>query len=122
MSATGKERVASDVLSNPDGSFTVFAPTDAAFAEISNITSTLSAAQISSVLTYHVIADRIYSTDLANGAAPATVNGETLTVNIGEDGVSLTDAGDDDASVIQVNVNGTNGVIHVIDKVLIPTL
>jgi transforming growth factor-beta-induced protein len=111
-----------DVLSNPDGSFTVFAPTDAAFAEISNITSTLSAAQISSVLTYHVIADRIYSTDLANGAAPATVNGETLTVNIGEDGVSLTDAGDDDASVIQVNVNGTNGVIHVIDKVLIPTL
>jgi transforming growth factor-beta-induced protein len=111
-------------ISDEDGSFTIFAPTDAAFAEISSVTGTLTDAQISSVLTYHVIADRIYSTDLADGVEPATVNGQTLKVNIAEGVVTLTDNDNSnvDATVIQVNVNGTNGVIHVIDKVLIPTL
>ncbi len=113
-----------NAISDADGSFTIFAPTDAAFAEISSVTSGLTDAQITTVLQYHVIADRIYSTDLADGVEPATVSGQTLTVNIGESGVTITDkdATNDDATVIQVNVNGTNGVIHVIDKVLIPTL
>lgn len=113
-----------DAISDENGSFTIFAPTDAAFAEIASVTSTLSDTQISSVLTYHVIADRIYSTDLADGVEPATVNGETLKINISEGAVTITDKNMDsmDATVIQVNVNGVNGVIHVIDKVLIPTL
>ena len=117
----------SDVLnaiSAADGSFTVFAPTDAAFAEIAAVTGTLSAAQISKVLTYHVIGARVYSTDLADGIEPATVNGETLKVNINDGAVTISDKDTNnmDATVVQVNVNGTNGVIHVIDKVLIPTL
>ncbi len=108
-----------------DGPYTIFAPTDAAFAEIEDVTATLTDAQISDVLSYHVVASRIYSTDLTDGASPATVNGQNITVNLGEN-VTITDSetGEltSDATVIQVNVNGTNGVIHVIDKVLVPEL
>lgn len=113
-----------DAISDADGNFTIFAPTDAAFDEISAVTATLSNEQISKVLTYHVIGSRIYSTDLINGAEPATVNGEKLKVNINDGVVTLTDKdqASADAKVITVNVNGKNGVIHVIDKVLIPTL
>ena len=113
-----------DAISNENGSFTIFAPTDAAFAEISAVTSTLTSAQISEVLKYHVIGSRIYSTDLSDGVEPATVNGQTLKVNLAESGVTISDQDmtNTDATVIQVNVNGTNGVIHVIDKVLIPSL
>jgi uncharacterized surface protein with fasciclin (FAS1) repeats len=55
---------------------------------------------------------------------PNTVAGQTLTVNIAEGAVTISDKDETntDATVIQVNVNGVNGVIHVIDKVLIPTL
>lgn len=108
-----------------DGPYTVFAPTDAAFAEISDVTATLTDAQISEVLKYHVVAARVYSTDLSDGLAPATVNGQTVTINIG-DGVTITDTETAlmtaDATVIDADVNGTNGVIHVIDKVLVPVL
>jgi transforming growth factor-beta-induced protein len=113
-----------NAISDENGSFTIFAPTDAAFEEISAVTATLTDAQISTVLSYHVIADRIYSTDLADGVMPNTVAGQTLTVNIAEGAVTISDKDETntDATVIQVNVNGVNGVIHVIDKVLIPTL
>jgi transforming growth factor-beta-induced protein len=84
----------------------------------------LTDAQVSTVLSYHVIADRIYSTDLTDGVMPNTVADQTLAVNIDEGTVTIADKDDTnvDATVIQVNVNGVNGVIHVIDKVLIPTL
>jgi len=105
------------------GPFTVFAPTDAAFAEIADVTSTLTDAQISEVLKYHVVGAQVYSTDLENGLAPATLNTQTLTLNVG-DGVTISDqdTSNADATVTAVNISGTNGVIHVIDKVLIPTL
>ena len=106
-----------------DGPYTIFAPTDAAFAEISDVTDVLTDEQISKVLAYHVVAAQVYSTDLEDGLTPATLNPETITINVG-DAVTITDKDDsnEDATVIDVNVNGTNGVIHVIDKVLIPTL
>ena len=111
-------------ISDEDGSFTIFAPTDAAFAEISDVTSGLNASQISDVLSYHVLASRVYSTDLADGVEPATVLGQTVKVNINDGAVTISDQSMNnmDANVVQVNVNGINGVIHVIDKVLIPTL
>ena len=111
-------------LDDEEGTFTVFAPTDAAFEEISAVTETLSSEQISKVLKYHVIGARIYSTDLSDGVEPETLSGETLKVNISDGAVTITDkdANNMDATVVQVNVNGINGVIHVIDKVLIPTL
>lgn len=111
-----------DAISDESGSFTIFAPTDAAFAAISEVTATLTDAQISDVLTYHVIASRIFSTDLADGANAPTVNGQNISVTINDDGVFVNDSSDTPAKVIQVNVKGINGVIHVVDKVLIPTL
>jgi transforming growth factor-beta-induced protein len=123
LTSTPQEAVL-NAISDEDGSFTIFAPTDAAFDEISAVTATLTDAQVSTVLSYHVIADRIYSTDLADGVMPNTVADQTLAVNIDEGTVTIADKDDTnvDATVIQVNVNGVNGVIHVIDKVLIPTL
>jgi transforming growth factor-beta-induced protein len=123
LTSTPQEAVL-NAISDEDGSYTIFAPTDAAFAEISAVTATLTDAQVSTVLSYHVIADRIYSTDLADGMMPNTVADQTLAVNIDEGTVTIADKDDTnvDATVIQVNVNGVNGVIHVIDKVLIPTL
>ena len=113
-----------DAISDEMGSFTVFAPTDAAFAEISSVTETLSDAQISEVLKFHVLGSRVYSTDLADGIEPATFGGQTLMVNISDGMVTISDKDTNnmDAKVVDVNVNGINGVIHVIDKVLIPTL
>jgi transforming growth factor-beta-induced protein len=123
LTSTPQEAVL-NAISDEDGSFTIFAPTDAAFDEISAVTATLTDAQVSTVLSYHVIADRIYSTDLTDGVMPNTVADQTLAVNIDEGTVTIADKDDTnvDATVIQVNVNGVNGVIHVIDKVLIPTL
>ena len=114
-----------DVLAaiSGDGPYTIFAPTDAAFAEISEVTGGLTDAQISNILKYHVVGAQVYSTDLEDGLSPTTFNNETLTINVA-DQVTITDKDNSnvDATVIQVNVNGVNGVIHVIDKVLIPTL
>jgi transforming growth factor-beta-induced protein len=101
---------------------TIFAPTDAAFAEISTVIPTLSEAQISNVLLYHAVGSREFSTDLSDGQIVQTLNTmDTLTVNIGA-GVTLTDTTADPANITEVNIQGSNGVIHVIDKVLLPTL
>jgi transforming growth factor-beta-induced protein len=113
-----------------EGTFTLFAPNNDAFNNISSLIDgedgdDLTAAQITEVLQYHVTQGRVYSTDLTNGMMPAMLNGETVTVNIG-DSVTLTDqdggAVNPEPTVIEVNINGTNGVIHIIDEVLIPDL
>ncbi|GAB1307471.1 hypothetical protein KH5_01540 [Urechidicola sp. KH5] len=102
---------------------TVFAPTDAAFGDIEDVIPTLTVDQIRTILLYHAASARVFSTDLVDGQALPMLSGETLTVNLGEDGASLTDMSmSEDANIIEVNVHGSNGVIHVVDKVLIPTL
>jgi len=101
---------------------TVFAPTDAAFNEISATITTLTEEQISDVLLYHAVAARVFSTDLSDGQVVGMLNTQDITVNIGTDGVSLTDSTAEAANVVEVNIQGSNGVIHVIDKVLIPSL
>lgn len=101
---------------------TLFAPTDAAFEAIADVIPTLTVDQIRSVLLYHAVGLRVFSTDLTEGQMVPTLNGEMLTVNLAG-GPSLTDMSmGEDAAIIEVNVHGSNGVIHVIDKVLIPTL
>ena len=109
-------------LSDAEGNFTVFAPTDAAFAEIASVTANLTPEQISQVLLYHVVPGRVFSTDLADGLEPATLKQETIKFNVSESGVSINDKAGNSVNVVATNVLGTNGVIHVIDKVLIPTL
>jgi transforming growth factor-beta-induced protein len=101
---------------------TVFAPTDAAFAEIDNGAG-LSVDQISEVLTYHAALGRVFSSTLSEGQTIGMLNQQNLTVlSISGEEIVLKDSTDDGANVIEVNVHGSNGVIHVLDKVLIPVL
>ncbi len=113
-----------ELLQSTEETFTVFAPTDqafqaAGFADVAAIEAA-DPALLRSILLYHVIAgSTVFSTDLSAGEV-ATANGN-ITINLG-DQVTITDANADspDATVTAVNMLGTNGVIHVIDQVLIP--
>lgn len=100
-----------------DGPFTVFAPTDAAFEAIASTTAGLSSAQLASVLTYHVVSGNIRSEDLT-ATSVATVNGEEITLD--PSGPTITDANGNVVSIVLTDVQGTNGVVHVIDAVLLP--
>lgn len=107
-----------DTLSGP-GPFTVFAPTDAAFAKLGNLLPQLlepqNKAKLVKILTYHVVSGRAFSTDIYNGEQVPTVEGETVAVSINAQGVFI-----NKAQVIQADVNASNGVVHVVDTVLIP--
>lgn len=104
---------------NGDGPFTVFAPLNSAFQEISGTVAGLNADQLASVLTYHVASGNVRSTDLMDGMTVTTVQTEDITINTGNE-VTITDANGNVATVVLADVQGTNGVVHVIDKVLIP--
>lgn len=105
-----------------DGPFTVFAPLNSAFQAISGTVAGLDADQLASVLTYHVVAGaNVVSGDLTDGQIVTTVQGEDFTVNINGSTVTITDANGGTATVVLANVQATNGVIHVLDKVIIPT-
>lgn len=102
---------------------TVFAPNDAAFAAISDIIDTLTPEQISEVLTYHAALGRNFSYDLVQGQNITMLNTQTVNVTtINGETIILQDKSADETNVIQVNIHGSNGVIHAIDKVLIPNL
>ncbi|APQ16356.1 fasciclin domain-containing protein [Maribacter hydrothermalis] len=113
------------ILSTPTGTdpapFTVFAPTNGAFA---NLVAVPSGDVLTAVLNHHVIAGaNIVSGDLSNGlVSPATLEGDTLTFTIDGDGnVTITDgSGNAEIGIIAVNVQANNGVIHAIDTVMIP--
>ena len=120
-----------DTLSG-EGPFTVFAPTNDAFAKLpAGTVDTLllpqNKAQLQSVLTYHVVPGRITAAELmamieagGGSATLTTVQGEPLTATMMGDMVMLTDAKGGMAHVTQANVMQSNGVIHVIDTVLMP--
>ena len=107
-----------DDLSGP-GPFTVFAPTDAAFAALpSGTIETLLAdptGTLAQILLYHVVGGQALSTDLSNGQTIATLQGQTVEVTINADGVFI-----NDAQVIVADITATNGVVHVIDAILLP--
>ena len=101
-----------------EGPFTVFAPNDAAFAALpegllEKLLLPENIAVLTSILTYHVVSGNVMSTDVVAGDAP-TVEGSTLALTT-DMGVMV-----NDATVIQADVEASNGVIHVIDKVLVP--
>ena len=106
------------------GPFTVFAPTDAAFNALFSALNTdvnsIDIDVLTNVLLYHVVAGRVFSTDLTNGPV-STLNGD-ITVDLAH--LTIGDTTDDPANLIPslLNIQGSNGVIHVIDKVLIPEL
>jgi transforming growth factor-beta-induced protein len=102
---------------------TVFAPTDAAFEAISDIIATLTPEQIADVLTYHAALGRNFSYDLVQGQNITMLNTQTVNVTtISGETIVLQDKSMDATNVLQVNIHGSNGVIHAIDKVLIPNL
>ncbi|MDR9364085.1 MAG: fasciclin domain-containing protein [Balneolaceae bacterium] len=100
-----------------DGPFTVFAPTNAAFEAVSETLETLTPEQVEEVLLYHTAATEALSGSLSDGMTVTTVQGEDITVNIdGEGNVTLNGS----VNVTTVDLQGTNGVIHIIDGVLLP--
>ncbi len=119
-------------LSGP-GPFTVFAPTDAAFAKLPDGTVTFlvkpeNKATLTSILTYHVVAGRVNSADLAKMIRKAggkamltTVNGKQLTATKEADGIYLTDVLGNKSMVSTADVYQSNGVIHVVNTVLMPS-
>jgi len=101
-----------------EGPFTVFAPNDEAFAALpagllEKLLLPENIAVLTAILTYHVVAGKVMSTDVTTGDA-ATVEGSTLALDT-MSGVMV-----NDATVIAADVEASNGVIHVIDKVLVP--
>ena len=103
-----------------DGPFTVFAPVNSAFDAISSVTATLSASDLANVLTYHVVSPaNVLSTTLTDGQVVQTLNGQDFTVNVGSN-VTITDQSANNVGIILVDVQATNGVIHVLDAVLLP--
>jgi uncharacterized surface protein with fasciclin (FAS1) repeats len=120
--SAGSTNVA-EVLSG-SGPFTVFAPTNQAFisAGFPTIESIQAAnpATLTKILTYHVIAGRVLSSDLVEGATPSTVNGGTVTITLAG-GAKVKGLNNPGASTIApANLIANNGVIHVIDQVLLP--
>ena len=103
-----------------DGPFTVFAPVNSAFEAIADVAATLSADQLTKVLTYHVVSGNVMSSDLTNGMNVSTVNSEMIQVGVNGSSVTITDAGGNISNVVLTDVQATNGVIHVLDKVILP--
>lgn len=101
---------------NGGAGFTVFAPTEAAFAAL---TAVPSGQALVDVLTYHVVPATVPSSALSNGQVVTTVEGSTFTVNLGGS-VTITDATGSTVDVIVTDVPATNGVVHVIDGVILP--
>ncbi|MCS6934131.1 MAG: fasciclin domain-containing protein [Chitinophagales bacterium] len=112
-----------NVLSG-DGPFTVFAPTNAAFTSLLSELGVSSlndipAATLEAVLKYHVVSGKVLSSSLTNGQQVTTLQGSTFTVNL-TGGAKITDKNSRVANITTTDIEGSNGVIHVIDKVILP--
>ena len=109
---------------NSAGPFTVFAPTNQAFINAGFATTdAINAADpavLTSILTYHVIGARIFSSDLTDGAMPVTVNGGKLTVTLAGGAKVKGKSNTTAANIVITDIVATNGVVHVIDQVLLP--
>jgi uncharacterized surface protein with fasciclin (FAS1) repeats len=101
-----------------DGNFTVFAPTDAAFAKVPKKTiAALEAdpAKLKAVLLYHVVKGKLRANRVMKRSSIETLNGASVTVKVTRGVVKI-----DNARVVQANVEASNGVIHAINRVLMP--
>jgi uncharacterized surface protein with fasciclin (FAS1) repeats len=107
------------------GPFTVFAPTNAAFGKlpagtVDTLVKPENKATLTKILTYHVVPGKLEASDLTDGKKLKTVEGEDLTVKRSGDAVMIIDAKGGSSTVTIPNVNQSNGVIHVVDTVLMP--
>lgn len=104
-----------------EGPFTVFAPTDEAFAAlptgtVDDLLKPENKEKLVAILTYHVVPGKVMSTDLSDGMMAKTVEGSEISVDL-DNGVMI-----NDANVVTADVAADNGVIHVIDKVIMPPM
>ncbi|MEM6512381.1 MAG: fasciclin domain-containing protein [Pseudomonadota bacterium] len=103
-----------------EGPFTVFAPTDEAFAKlpegtVENLLKPENKDQLIAVLTYHVVAGNVMAADVVKLDSATTVNGADVMIKASDDGVMV-----DGAKVVTTDIKASNGVIHVIDSVILP--
>ena len=108
-----------DTLKGP-GPFTVFAPTDEAFAKLpegtlEDLLKPENKAKLQSVLTYHVVPGKVMSRDAAKLNSAKTAQGSSIKIKATDNGVMV-----NDAHVVKADIAASNGVIHVIDKVILP--
>ena len=103
-----------------DGPFTVFAPTDDAFAKlpegtVAELLKPENRDQLAAILTYHVVPGNVLAADVVKLSEATTVNGADVSIKVSNSGVRV-----DNANVIKTDIAASNGVIHVIDSVIIP--
>ena len=103
-----------------EGPFTVFAPTDDAFAKlpagtVESLLKPENKAQLTAILTYHVVPGKVMAADVAQIDETKTVNGKMIDVTVDGQLIKI-----NDATVTQADITSLNGVIHVIDKVILP--
>jgi transforming growth factor-beta-induced protein len=105
-----------------EGPFTVFAPTDEAFAKlpegtVADLLKPENKAKLAAILTYHVLSGEILASTVVtmDGKTAATVNGASVTIGVKDGTVTI-----DDATVLTTDIKTSNGVIHIIDSVMIP--
>ncbi len=102
------------------GPFTVFAPTDDAFAKLppetlENLLKPENKSQLQAILTYHVVPGRVMASDAATLTSAKTVNGQSFRITESGGGLMV-----DKATVVKADIPASNGVIHVIDQVILP--
>lgn len=103
-----------------EGPFTVFAPTDAAFAKldkklVDDLLKPENKAKLAGILTYHVVPGRVFSNQAVAAKTAKTVQGQNVTIEV-KDGKAFVN----DANLVKTDINASNGVIHVIDTVILP--
>lgn len=103
-----------------DGPFTVFAPTDEAFAKlpagtVESLLKPENKDQLTAILTYHVVPGKVKAADVVKLDSASTVNGADVSISVKGDAVMI-----NNATVVSADVKASNGVIHVIDTVLLP--
>ena len=120
--------VAADLVGTLSGAgpFTVFAPTNTAFASLlgelglSKEALLANKTLLTAVLTYHVLGSKVESTQIPLGAAITTVQGATLRIDAAGVGLAIIDARGRKANIVTANIQASNGVVQVIDKVILP--
>ena len=118
-----KALTAADLISTLKGAgpFTVFAPTDEAFAKLpagtlDNLLKPENKAQLRRILTYHVVSGKVMAADVVKLKSANAVSGDVLSINVMGSGVMV-----NNSKVVKTDIGTSNGVIHVIDTVLIPS-
>ena len=103
-----------------EGPFTVFAPTDEAFAKlpegtVEELLKEENRDKLTAILTYHVVPGRVMAKDVVKVESATTVQGSDVAISVTEKGVMI-----DEATVVKTDIETSNGVIHVIDRVILP--